>query len=85
MSKEASLPESVDEPSAPGSPAVEPAEASPEDGSDDPGPDVDDPDCDELEPVEPAEPVGSANATPGIDAIAAPTPNATASAPTRPT
>jgi len=42
-------------------------------------------DGDEDEPVEPAEPEVSANAIPGIEAIAAPTPNATASAPTRPT
>jgi hypothetical protein len=39
---------------------------------------------DELGPVEPAEPVVSANAT-GTDATAEPTPNATANAPTRPT
>jgi hypothetical protein len=39
-------------------------------------------DTDELEPAEPA---ASANATAGIDAIAAPTPSATANAPTRPT
>jgi hypothetical protein len=38
----------------------------------------------ELDPVEPAEPVVSANAT-GTDATAEPTPNATANAPTRPT
>lgn len=38
----------------------------------------------ELDPVEPADPVVSANAT-GTDATADPTPNATASAPTRPT
>jgi hypothetical protein len=47
---------------------------------------VDDPaDTDESvpEPVEPAEPVVSATAT-GTEAIAEPTPNATASAPTRP-
>ena len=37
----------------------------------------------ELTPVEPAEPVSSANAT-GIAAIAEPIPNANASAPTRP-
>ena len=37
----------------------------------------------ELEPAEPSEPV-VAKAT-GMDAIAAPTPNATANAPTRPT
>jgi hypothetical protein len=36
------------------------------------------------DPVDPAEPVVSANAT-GIDPIAEPTPNATANAPTRPT
>ncbi len=40
---------------------------------------------DEDDPVDPAEPDVSANAIAGIDAIAAPTPNATASAPTRPT
>jgi hypothetical protein len=46
---------------------------------------VDDPaDTDEPEPVEPAEPVVSATAT-GTEAIADPTPNATANAPTRPT
>jgi hypothetical protein len=39
---------------------------------------------DPLEPAEPAEPVPSAKATPGVDAIAAPTPKATASAATRP-
>jgi hypothetical protein len=38
-----------------------------------------------LEAVEPAEPAVSAYATAGIDATAAPTPSATASAPTRPT
>lgn len=38
-----------------------------------------------FEPVEPAEPVVSAKATDGIAATAAPTPKATASAPTRPT
>ena len=38
-----------------------------------------------LEPDDPAEPVVSANATAGIAATAAPTPNATANAPTRPT
>ena len=37
-----------------------------------------------VDPVEPAEPVVSANAT-GTDAIAEPTPSATANAPTRPT
>ena len=40
---------------------------------------------DELDELAPAEPVVSAKATPGTDAIAAPTPRATASAPTRPT
>ena len=38
----------------------------------------------EAEPVEPADPVVSAAAMAGNDAIAAPTPSATASAPTRP-
>lgn len=37
-----------------------------------------------FEPAEPADPVVSANAM-GIDAIAEPTPSATASAPTKPT
>jgi hypothetical protein len=37
-----------------------------------------------LDPVDPAEPSVSANAA-GIEAIPAPTPNANASAPTRPT
>lgn len=60
------------------------------DGRDDPecaddfDPPAPDDGADELEPAEPAEPAVSAKAT-GIDAIAAPTPNATASAPTRPT
>ena len=46
---------------------------------------VDDPaEADDSEPTDPAEPVVSANAT-GTAAIAEPTPNATASAPTRPT
>ncbi|GJF09130.1 hypothetical protein NGTWS1803_13840 [Mycolicibacterium cyprinidarum] len=40
---------------------------------------------DGLEFSEPLEPVVSAKATAGIDAIAAPTPNATASPATRPT
>lgn len=40
--------------------------------------------ADELVPVEPSEPVVSANAI-GMDATAAPTPKATANAPTRPT
>ena len=39
---------------------------------------------DELDPVDPGEPLGSANAI-GIATTAEPTPNATASAPTRPT
>jgi hypothetical protein len=45
------------------------------------GPDDDD----ELAPPEPVEPVVSARATPGTDAITAPTPKATASTPRRPT
>ena len=44
----------------------------------------DEDELDELEPLELAEPVGSAKATIGTDAIAAPTPRAIASAPTRP-
>ena len=71
----------------------EPAAELPDDASsapdseDGPAPDDDGdaPDPDELEPVEPAEPVVSANATAGMDAIAAPIPKANASAPTRPT
>jgi hypothetical protein len=39
----------------------------------------------ELEPVDPAEPAVSAAAMAGMEAIAAPTPRAKASAPTRPT
>ena len=56
--------------------------AAPRDAADDVDPDeaVDASD----EPVEPPEPVVSANAT-GTDATAAPTPRATANAPTRPT
>jgi hypothetical protein len=46
--------------------------------------DPDPAESDEFDPVEPAEPVVSANAT-GTDATAEPTPNATANAPTRPT
>ena len=47
-----------------------------DDETDDPADDeeLDEPDDDELTPVEPAEPVVSAKATAGIDAIAAPTP-----------
>jgi hypothetical protein len=41
--------------------------------------------CSSAEPVDPAEPVVSANATAGITTTAVPMPNATASAPTRPT
>ena len=40
--------------------------------------------ADEFAPVEPSDPVMSADAT-GIDATAQPTPRATANAPTRPT
>jgi len=63
----------------------EPAAELPDDASSAPDDDGDAPDPDELEPVEPAEPVVSANATAGMDAIAAPIPKANASAPTRPT
>ncbi len=62
---------------------------APDSGGDAPAPDELDPDdeLDELELVAPAEPrvSVSANATAGMDAIAAPTPKAKASAPTRPT
>ena len=53
-----------------------------------PDTDSDDPDDDDeppSDPVDPADPVVSANATTGIAANPAPTPNATANAPTRPT
>jgi len=76
-------PEPTDEPPAE-SEAVEPARpvrAAPRDGADD---DADEADDASDEPVEPPEPVVSANAT-GTDATAAPTPRATANAPTRPT
>ena len=58
-----------------------PARAAPREGTD---ADAEDADEASEEPAEPAEPVVSANAT-GTDATAEPTPNATASAPTRPT
>jgi len=65
-----------------------PARAPPRDRGPDAGGDVDGPapaDDDESDdPDDPDDPVVSANAT-GIDATADPTPNATASAPTRPT
>ena len=56
--------------------------AAPREGADDA--DDDDADVASDEPAEPPEPVVSATAT-GTDAIAEPTPNATANAPTRPT
>ncbi len=65
---------------------VEPSDEEPlgeEDAARDDGPDEFE--LGVFEPVEPLEPVVSANATAGIEAIAAPTPKATASAPTRPT
>jgi len=62
-----------------------PARAAPREGADDFGADdSDDDEPDDDEPVEPPEPVVSATAT-GTDATAAPTPRATANAPTRPT
>ena len=62
-----------------------PARAAPRAGAADFGADEVDAESDEShEPVEPPEPVVSANAT-GTDATAAPTPKATANAPTRPT
>jgi len=78
-STEPSVLEPDNEPSAAGDPGLgeEPPDDAPvEDNEEDP---------DDDEPVEPFEPVVSANATADIDAIAAPTPRATASAPTRPT
>jgi hypothetical protein len=72
---------------------VLPAAAEPPDGD----VAVDDPACvvvsevesvdpvESLEPAESLEPGVSARATSGVEAIAAPTPSATASAPTRPT
>ena len=77
-------PELVDEPWAE-SEAVEPSRpvrAAPRDGADDVAADEADDESDE--PVEPPDPVVSANAT-GTDATAEPTPSATANAPTRPT
>jgi hypothetical protein len=62
--------------------AAEPPDADPPATGDDPGPDEE---LEEIAFVEPPEPVVSANAIAGIDAIAAPTPKATARAPTRPT
>ena len=59
-----------------------PARAAPRAGAADFG--ADDSDDESDEPVEPPEPVVSATAT-GTDATAAPTPKATANAPTRPT
>jgi len=64
------------------SPEPSPPEA---DGDDDEDDEADGEDEEDDDPVDPAEPEVSANAIAGIDAIAAPTPNATASAPTRPT
>jgi hypothetical protein len=61
---------------------VLPDELSEEPGTDDDS--DDDPDEDDDDPVDPSEPCRSANAT-GIDTTAAPTPRATANAPTRPT
>lgn len=93
----ASLSEPADTPPGPRRPAVEapaesptedparPARAAPRAGAADFGADDSDESDDESdEPVEPPEPVVSANAT-GTDATAAPTPKATANAPTRPT
>jgi hypothetical protein len=77
-------PDPADEPPAE-SVAVEPARpvrAAPREGADDV--DADDADDASEEPVDPPEPVVSAKAT-GTDATAAPTPRATANAPTRPT
>ena len=59
-----------------------PARPAPREGAADFG--ADDAEDESDEPVEPPEPVVSANAT-GTDATAAPTPKATANAPTRPT
>jgi hypothetical protein len=53
-------------------------------GDDVEAPSARDAESEAFDPVDPAEPVVSANAT-GIDPIAEPTPNATANAPTRPT
>jgi len=71
---EVPLPESLD-----GPPRA--ADVAREGAFDDAG--VTDDESADLEPADPADPVVSANAT-GIDAIADPTPNATARAPTRP-
>ncbi len=60
-----------------------PARPAPRDGADDFVPDGEP--AESEEPVDPDEPVVSANATGNDDANAEPTPNATANAPTRPT
>lgn len=77
----------VDEPDDEPSGNEEPSDADdvPADAVEVPVDEPDDEELDEVEPLEPAEPVVSANATAGLVAIAAPTPSATASAPTRPT
>ena len=67
-------------------PAAEPRDARTGPRTDDLADDLADDEADDEseDPVEPADPVVSANAT-GTDATAEPTPNATANAPTRPT
>ena len=81
-------PEADAPPELPGSPGLEkPWEAELPVAGGDPGCGVGD-ECRsggvELDELEPAEPFVSANAIAGVHAIAAPTPRATASAPTRP-
>jgi len=87
-STETSLSKPDDEPSAPDDAELDEPAALDDAVLEEEPPDAEPPDAeppDDDEPVEPPEPVSSANATAGMDAIAAPTPKATASAPTRPT
>ncbi|MCB1263458.1 MAG: hypothetical protein KDB56_02490 [Mycobacterium sp.] len=75
------------EPSSPEPEGADVDDDEPEDDEleDDDDDEPEDEDDDVDDPVDPGEPEVSANAMAGIDAIAAPTPNATARAPTRPT
>ncbi|MCH9730366.1 MAG: hypothetical protein K0U84_11960 [Actinomycetia bacterium] len=66
-------------------PSEEPSAPDPDDFDPDCEPEESEPDNELDESVEPADPMASANATAGSDAIAAPTPKMTANAPTRPT
>ena len=81
-SEESSAESATEDPPRPARAA--PREGAADFGADDESDDDESDDDESDEPVEPPEPVVSANAT-GIDATAAPTPKATANAPTRPT